>query len=428
MTSEKVLLRVPHQRIVCCHSSGSLTFGPDGNLYISTGDDTEHAASQGFAPLDDRLRNNPGDNPDADHAYDSRRTSGNTNDLRGKILRIHPEPDGTYTIPAGNLFASPFPSDPTADQARDLHDGSPQPVPDPGRLRRPAGSTTARSARTRTARTPTAARAATTSSTRSARRATWAGRTASPTTRRTATGLPDPRQRGFFDCANGPTQRRPTTTTRPGTPAGAPPPRRAAVVAVRAARERPELPVEHAAAGDPGGSRPHGDRRPDLPLQRGEPERDQVPGLVRRQGVLRRLVARLDRDARAERRRAAEGDHGVHAERRLPAPAGHRDGRRRLPLRPRVGARLQLRRLRHQPRLRPLPDRLREGHPHAGGPRDGRQGLRSRAADRELLERGLRGRRRRRPDVLVGLRRRRDLDRGQPDAHVQRRPARTTSA
>ena len=26
------------------------------------------------------------------------------NDLRGKILRIHPEPDGTYTIPAGNLF------------------------------------------------------------------------------------------------------------------------------------------------------------------------------------------------------------------------------------------------------------------------------------------------------------------------------------
>ena len=30
--------------------------------------------------------------------------SANTNDLRGKILRIHPEPDGTYTIPPGNLF------------------------------------------------------------------------------------------------------------------------------------------------------------------------------------------------------------------------------------------------------------------------------------------------------------------------------------
>ena len=36
---------------------------------------------------------------------DSRRTSLNTNDLRGKVNRIHVEPDGSYTIPAGNLFA-----------------------------------------------------------------------------------------------------------------------------------------------------------------------------------------------------------------------------------------------------------------------------------------------------------------------------------
>jgi cytochrome c len=35
---------------------------------------------------------------------DAQRTSGNTNDLRGKILRIHPEDDGSYTIPEGNLF------------------------------------------------------------------------------------------------------------------------------------------------------------------------------------------------------------------------------------------------------------------------------------------------------------------------------------
>ncbi|WP_418606282.1 PQQ-dependent sugar dehydrogenase [Georgenia sp. SUBG003] len=35
---------------------------------------------------------------------DARRTSGNTNDLNGKILRIHPEDDGTYTVPEGNLF------------------------------------------------------------------------------------------------------------------------------------------------------------------------------------------------------------------------------------------------------------------------------------------------------------------------------------
>ncbi|MCO7089445.1 PQQ-dependent sugar dehydrogenase, partial [Pseudomonas aeruginosa] len=31
----------------------------------------------------------------------------NTNDLRGKILRIHPEADGSYTIPEGNLFPAP---------------------------------------------------------------------------------------------------------------------------------------------------------------------------------------------------------------------------------------------------------------------------------------------------------------------------------
>jgi PKD repeat protein/type 1 glutamine amidotransferase len=35
---------------------------------------------------------------------DARRTSGNTNDLRGKVLRIKVNADGSYTTPAGNLF------------------------------------------------------------------------------------------------------------------------------------------------------------------------------------------------------------------------------------------------------------------------------------------------------------------------------------
>lgn len=35
---------------------------------------------------------------------DARRSAGNTNDLNGKILRIHPEADGSYTIPQGNLY------------------------------------------------------------------------------------------------------------------------------------------------------------------------------------------------------------------------------------------------------------------------------------------------------------------------------------
>ncbi|MEP6509397.1 MAG: PQQ-dependent sugar dehydrogenase, partial [Gemmatimonadales bacterium] len=49
----------------------------------------------GYAPLDERSGRIP---------WDAQKSSGNTNDLRGKIIRIHPEPDGTYTIPNGNLF------------------------------------------------------------------------------------------------------------------------------------------------------------------------------------------------------------------------------------------------------------------------------------------------------------------------------------
>jgi len=125
MSSERVLLRIAHQRLICCHSAGSLAFGPGGELYISTGDDTTPFETSSFAPIDDDvLRNNvPGDpENDANKAYDARRTSGNTNDLRGKILRIvpraspsgEPGPGTTYDIPAGNLFglAGRFPGVP----------------------------------------------------------------------------------------------------------------------------------------------------------------------------------------------------------------------------------------------------------------------------------------------------------------------------
>ena len=48
-----------------------------------------------YAPIDERDGRSP---------WDAQKSSANTNDLRGKILRIHPEADGTYTIPDGNLF------------------------------------------------------------------------------------------------------------------------------------------------------------------------------------------------------------------------------------------------------------------------------------------------------------------------------------
>src|SRR5262249_29312992 len=37
--------------------------------------------------------------------FDAAKSAGNPNDLRGKILRIHPQADGRYSIPKRNLFA-----------------------------------------------------------------------------------------------------------------------------------------------------------------------------------------------------------------------------------------------------------------------------------------------------------------------------------
>ena len=93
--TEKVVLEIPVQRDECCHSAGALEFGPDGNLFISVGDNTNPFESDGFAPIDERDRRS---------AWDAQKSSANTNDLRGKILRITPLADGTYSIPNGNLF------------------------------------------------------------------------------------------------------------------------------------------------------------------------------------------------------------------------------------------------------------------------------------------------------------------------------------
>jgi cytochrome c len=94
-SSRKTIMDVVVQRYECCHVGGGMLFDKDKNLYLSTGDNTFSRASDGFTPLDER----PGKSPE-----DSQKGSGNTNDLRGKILRIHPEANGSYTIPKGNLF------------------------------------------------------------------------------------------------------------------------------------------------------------------------------------------------------------------------------------------------------------------------------------------------------------------------------------
>ena len=97
LTSEKILLKVPVQKNSGSHHGGSLAWDKDGNLYLSTGDGSSPFPSDGYAPIDER----PGKEF---YSLDAQRSAANTNDLKGKILRIHPEPDGTYTIPSGNLF------------------------------------------------------------------------------------------------------------------------------------------------------------------------------------------------------------------------------------------------------------------------------------------------------------------------------------
>jgi hypothetical protein len=69
------VITVPHPGAAGNHNAGQLQFGPDGFLYVSTGDQ----AGSG-APAQD-----PGD-------------------LSGKLLRIAPTPGGGYQVPADNPF------------------------------------------------------------------------------------------------------------------------------------------------------------------------------------------------------------------------------------------------------------------------------------------------------------------------------------
>jgi cytochrome c len=94
--TEQKIIEVGTDRGICCHVGGKIDFDSRGNLYLSTGDDTNPFASGGYAPLDERAGRNP--------AFDAQRSAGNTNDLRGKLLRIKPGRNGGYSVPRGNLF------------------------------------------------------------------------------------------------------------------------------------------------------------------------------------------------------------------------------------------------------------------------------------------------------------------------------------
>jgi cytochrome c len=94
MASEKVLLKIPIQRQACCHTGGSMQFDLNGNLFITVGNNT---TNPGAKAADAYVK-------ESDPNADDQGHSANTNDFRGKILRIKPLPDGTYEVPDGNLF------------------------------------------------------------------------------------------------------------------------------------------------------------------------------------------------------------------------------------------------------------------------------------------------------------------------------------
>ena len=102
LASEKVLVEVQTQREQCCHVGGSMAFDARGNLYVAVGDNTnpfsddkQTKGRDGFGPIDENPLRGP---------WDAQKSAANMNDLRGGVYRIHPEADGTYTIPQGNLF------------------------------------------------------------------------------------------------------------------------------------------------------------------------------------------------------------------------------------------------------------------------------------------------------------------------------------
>ncbi|WP_323960048.1 PQQ-dependent sugar dehydrogenase [Arthrobacter sp. JZ12] len=100
LASEQEIIEVPGDRGICCHVGGDIVFDAEGNLYLSTGDDTNPFQSGGFTPIDERPTSNP--------ALDAQRTSANTNDLRGKVLRITPR----------TAAATPFPKETSSPRER----------------------------------------------------------------------------------------------------------------------------------------------------------------------------------------------------------------------------------------------------------------------------------------------------------------------
>lgn len=96
--SEKVILRIFNTGID--HNGGGLAMAKNGDLFLGIGsNDFPHADGEYGS------RNPAGGVVTQLLGLNGEITSQNTDSLLGKVIRIHPQPDGSYTIPKGNMFA-----------------------------------------------------------------------------------------------------------------------------------------------------------------------------------------------------------------------------------------------------------------------------------------------------------------------------------
>ncbi len=92
LTSQKVVLDIPDTRIgINVHNGGALQFDTKGNLWVAIGEHDHVTQDAG-------VYHNTTDKETSDEDE-----STDTYSLYGSVLKIHPEPDGSYTIPKGNF-------------------------------------------------------------------------------------------------------------------------------------------------------------------------------------------------------------------------------------------------------------------------------------------------------------------------------------
>ncbi len=102
-STEKIILRVPTEP-QCCHQAGDLEWGPDGTLFVSTGD-TGYSGTRPEWEISEERVKAFAEKYDLNDTHwsrivDSEFTSQNLTELRGKVLRINK--DGS--IPKDNPF------------------------------------------------------------------------------------------------------------------------------------------------------------------------------------------------------------------------------------------------------------------------------------------------------------------------------------